>query len=245
MTDVTNAEVPSEIVALLEPGREKDLAKRAKQMHAATLKLWPKAMMRPLKRIERDPDNPRENEDTVPEVMLSLLAFGAQQCMVLDKEGMLIIGDTRYQAAERLGWPSFPTNVATNLTLAQARALGLMDNKSAEKSDWHYGRLKLRFEQLTALGFDLRTTGFERYEIDPILASTWEAPTPGSLPTPGDGNGSGSSEGNERRIEFDLEQWAVVQRASAKYRAQPGVSPETATAEVLTRICSRYAERDD
>ena len=54
-------------------------------------------------RIKPYPDNPRHNDAAVDAVAASLKEFGFRQPIVVDTEGVIIVGHTRYKAAQKLG----------------------------------------------------------------------------------------------------------------------------------------------
>src|SRR2546425_12059222 len=94
--------------------------------------------MRSVTDITPYPHNPRRNEHAVEAVARSIAAFGFRQPILVDQHGVIIVGDTRYKAAVRLGLKQVPVHVATGLTPAQAQAYRLADNKTAELADWDY-----------------------------------------------------------------------------------------------------------
>lgn len=53
-------------------------------------------------------NNPRDNENAVAEVAKSIKAYGFQQPIVVDKNGVIIVGHTRYLAAKSLGMTTVP-----------------------------------------------------------------------------------------------------------------------------------------
>lgn len=66
--------------------------------------------------------NPRKNENAVDKVAESIKQFGWQQPIVVDKDGVIIVGHTRYKAAKKLGFTEVPVLWATDLTEEQVRA---------------------------------------------------------------------------------------------------------------------------
>src|SRR5438477_649232 len=80
--------------------------------------------------------------------------------IVVDKHGLIIVGDTRYKAALRLGLEQVPVHVAAALTPAQARAYRLADNKTAELADWDHDRLVHELAELQKLQVDFDVLGF-------------------------------------------------------------------------------------
>lgn len=80
--------------------------------------------------------NPRHNEDAVAAVTASLRAFGFRQPIVVDEDGVIIVGHTRYKAALLLGMETVPVHVATGLSPAQVKAYRITDNQTATLSSW-------------------------------------------------------------------------------------------------------------
>jgi ParB-like chromosome segregation protein Spo0J len=60
--------------------------------------------------------NPRKNDSAVDAVAASLREFGFRQPIVVDSEGVIIAGHTRYKAALKLGLAKVPRHVATHLS---------------------------------------------------------------------------------------------------------------------------------
>lgn len=94
----------------------------------------------------------------IKQVAESIKAFGFNQPIVVDKNGVIIVGHGRYEAAKLLGLKDVPA-IKVNLTEEQAKAYRLADNKLNE-SEWDMG---LAIEDLKGLSdemFDL--TGFDK-----------------------------------------------------------------------------------
>ena len=56
--------------------------------------------------------NPRKNDAAVEAVAASIREFGFRQPIVVDAEGVIIVGHTRYKAALKLGLETVPVLVA-------------------------------------------------------------------------------------------------------------------------------------
>lgn len=102
-------------------------------------------------------NNPRNNENAVEKVAESIKQFGFQSPIIIDKANVVIAGHTRLKAAESLGLDEVPVIVA-NLTDDQARAYRLVDNKTAEFSDWDFEKLA---EELNGIDLDLSAFDFD------------------------------------------------------------------------------------
>lgn len=112
--------------------------------------------------------NPRKNDDAVDAVAASIREFGWQQPIVVDREGVIIAGHTRYKAAKKLGVDEVPVVVAENLTEEQVKAYRLADNKTGDYSQWDNVLLLKELEELEKIGEELGEelfTGFEKYDL--------------------------------------------------------------------------------
>lgn len=103
-------------------------------------------------------NNPRVNDGAVGAVAESIREFGFQQPIVVDRDGVIIAGHTRYKAAQKLGLTEVPVVVADNLTDEQVRAYRLADNKTGELAEWDFSALE---EELAGIGeLDMSLFGF-------------------------------------------------------------------------------------
>src|SRR5258708_37718904 len=112
--------------------------------------------MRPITSIRPYENNPRMNDA----VAASIKAFGFRQPIVVDEEGVIIVGHTRYFAALKLGMTTVPVHVAVGLTPAQVKAYRLADNQTAQLSDWDDDKLVHELAKLRDMDFDLGLTRF-------------------------------------------------------------------------------------
>src|SRR5439155_1843217 len=87
--------------------------------------------MRQITAIRPYENNPRHNDAAVDAVAASLRAFGFRQPIVVDEAGVIVVGNTRYKAALKLGLEEVPVHVAIGLSPAQARAYRIADNQTA------------------------------------------------------------------------------------------------------------------
>src|SRR6266852_2187690 len=124
-----------------------------------------KIEMRPIEAVQPYDNNPRLNDAAVDGVAASIRAFGFRQPLVVDEDGVIIVGHTRYKAALKLGLTEVPVHVAVGLSPAQAKAYRIADNQTATMSQWDDDRLPLELMQLQEMGFDLDLTGFSGDEL--------------------------------------------------------------------------------
>ncbi|GIW81673.1 MAG: methyltransferase [Gemmatales bacterium] len=99
----------------------------------------------------------------------SIREFGFRQPIVVDTDGVIIVGHTRYKAAQKLSLEKVPVHVATELTPEQIKAYRIADNKTNELSDWDYDLLPIELGELQALDYDLGLLGFDQDELAKLL----------------------------------------------------------------------------
>ena len=109
--------------------------------------------------------NPRLNDAGVEAVMASIREFGFRQPIVIDPQGVIIVGHTRHKAALKLGLEIVPVHVAEGLTDAQIRAYRIADNQTAQLSEWDDEKLAAELMELAKQDYDLDLTGFSADEI--------------------------------------------------------------------------------
>ena len=125
--------------------------------------------LRDINDIKPYPNNPRHNDHAVAAVAASIQAFGFRQFLVVDEQGMLVVGDTRLKAARQLGLAVVPVHVAVGLTPAQCKAYRIADNKSAELADWNNDLLVQELADLQKMDFDIDVLGFSAEELNHLL----------------------------------------------------------------------------
>ncbi len=116
------------------------------------------------------------SEDQVAQIAASIREFGFTNPLLVDGDNGLIAGHGRLMAARKLGMEEVPAIVLDYLSEAQKRALVIADNKLALNAGWDDELLRVEFDGLAELGFDLDLTGFS---LDEINALTPEALNPG------------------------------------------------------------------
>jgi hypothetical protein len=114
----------------------------------------------------------------------SIQDFGFVAPVLIDKDGTLICGHGRIEAARSLAMVSVPAVRIEHLSPAQVRALMIADNKLGDMSTFDEGLLVENFKLLSVegLSLDLETTGFAMGEIDGLL----DLPQPVGKPDPDD-----------------------------------------------------------
>lgn len=106
--------------------------------------------------------NPRRNDSAVDAVAASIKEFGWQQPIVVDRNGVIIAGHTRYKAAKKLKCKEVPIVVADNLTEEQVKAYRLADNKTNGLAEWD---ADLLIKELGEISIDMGQFGFDSNEM--------------------------------------------------------------------------------
>lgn len=109
-------------------------------------------------------NNPRINDNAVEPLVNSIREFGFKVPIVIDSNGVIVAGHTRYKAAQELGLETVPCIIADDLTDEQIKAFRLVDNKTGELATWDEEKLKIEIFDLQT--FPLVTFGFDKTEQD-------------------------------------------------------------------------------
>ncbi len=120
-------------------------------------------------RIKPYDKNPRRNDKAVEAVANSIKEFGFRQPIVVDKDGVIVVGHTRYKAAQLLKLKTVPVHVAADLTPQQARAYRIADNRTNEAAEWDVDLLPIELGELRDDGADLKLLGFTDKELAEYL----------------------------------------------------------------------------
>jgi DNA modification methylase len=147
-----------------------------------------KTELRKLTDITPYANNPRLNDHAVEAVAASIREFGFRQPIVVDEDGVIIVGHTRYKAALRLGLQRVPVHVAKGLSPEQIRAYRIADNQTNRLSDWDSDRLIAEVTELQSVDFDLGVLGFSVDDLTALLdpGSISGLTDPDTVPEPPD-----------------------------------------------------------
>jgi DNA modification methylase len=122
------------------------------------------------------------SEAQVALVAGSIREYGFTNPVLVDGDNGIIAGHGRVLAARKLGLASVPVIELAHLSEAQKRAYILADNRLAEAAGWDRELLALEAADLSEMGVDLGSLGFEAAEIDALLNAG--APDPREEATP-------------------------------------------------------------
>jgi DNA modification methylase len=118
-----------------------------------------------INRVTPYKNNPRINDAAVDAVGQSIEKFGFRQPIVVDKDGVIVVGHTRYKAALKLGLKQVPVHQALELTPEECKAYRVADNQLASIAEWDPALLSFELKELEALNFDLELLGFEDEDL--------------------------------------------------------------------------------
>ena len=121
-----------------------------------------------------NPNNPRKhNNAQILALAKGIRELGFNAPVLVDKHFTILAGHARVEAAKVAGLSEVPVVLLDHLSVAQAKAYVLADNKLAERSTWDEVKLAVQLKELAdlAVDFDMEVTGFELPEIDFRLQS--------------------------------------------------------------------------
>ena len=100
--------------------------------------------------------------EQIEKIARSISEFGMNQQIVVDTDGVIIVGHGRYEALKHLGMEIKPEYVkVVDLPKEKADAYRLADNKLNE-SDWDMELVVNELRELDLEGYDIEITGFDR-----------------------------------------------------------------------------------
>lgn len=140
------------------------------------VEVWPVDRLKPYARNAR-----KHSAKQVAQLRESFASFGQVWPILVREDGTIIAGHGRLEAAKAIGITAVRVIVAQGWSDEQCRAFGLLDNKVALNSEWDEKLLGLELAELSGLGVDLETLGFDAAELAPILH-----PESGGLTDPDD-----------------------------------------------------------
>jgi len=133
----------------------------------------------PIDSVNPDAANARKHgEKNMAAIVASLSRFGQRAPIVVQRKGMVVrAGNGRLAAAKSLGWSHIAAVVVDDESV-DAVAFAIADNRTAELAEWDKETLASLLDTLP--DEDLGVTGFERADLDILLASLSPAVAPES-----------------------------------------------------------------
>ena len=111
--------------------------------------------------IKEYENNPRINNMAVDDVAESIKQCGYINPIIVDENNVILAGHTRKKGLEKLGKDKIQVLKVTGLTEKQKKKYRILDNKTAEKSEWDFDKLQQELEELDFEDYDF---GFEEVE---------------------------------------------------------------------------------
>lgn len=198
--------------------------------------LWPLAV--PIDSVNPDPENAKKHSpENLAVIKTSLARFGQYQPLVADNTGILRIGNGRYSQMREMGW-TWVAVVRLACSYEEAVSIGLIDNKSSEGTIWNHEMLAKHLHMLQGVNFDLSFTGFQTFEIEPLLQAEWTPPAPsGDLE-----DEKGSTKSGAKSLRIPAELVPTVQAAFERLRtARKSIEPKMSDLRALECLCLLYS----
>ena len=131
----------------------------------------PKAECWPIERLIPYARNARTHSDEqIAQIAASIAEFGFNNPVLADQDGGIIAGHGRVLAARKLGLTEVPVIILSHLNENQKRAFMLADNRLALNAGWDEEMLQLELQALAQSDCHLEITGFDRKELERLLA---------------------------------------------------------------------------
>lgn len=133
---------------------------------------------RPIHELKPHDKNPRtHSKRQVEQIAKSIKRFGFVNPVLLDRDGNILAGHGRIEAAKSLGLTAVPTLDIGSMSDAERRAYIVADNRLAELAGWDSELLGMEMEAILEAmpDFDIGAIGFDDGELDALLAAA-EAP---------------------------------------------------------------------
>ena len=111
--------------------------------------------------IKEYENNPRINNMAVDDVAESIKQCGYINPIIVDENNVILAGHTRKKGLEKLGKDKIQVLKVTGLSEEQKKKYRILDNKTAEKSEWDFDKLQQELEELDFEDYDF---GFEEIE---------------------------------------------------------------------------------
>lgn len=109
---------------------------------------------RKMSEIKPYENNPRINDNAVDDVAESIKQCSYIAPIVIDEDGVILAGHTRYKALTKLGYSECDVIVALGLSEEQKKKYRLYDNKTSEFANWDQKKLSEELVDVDFLGYD-------------------------------------------------------------------------------------------
>lgn len=135
---------------------------------ANRIEMWPLGRLMPYAKNSRT-----HSAEQIDQIAASIVKFGFTQPILVDeKNGDIMAGHARLQAAYKLGLEEAPVIPLGHMSEAEKRAYIIADNKLAENAGWDEKILREELKGLLDDDFDLTVIGFSEKELEEILEAS-------------------------------------------------------------------------
>lgn len=114
---------------------------------------------------EYENNNRKHSKQQVARIAASIKEYGFSNPIIVDKDGCIIAGHGRYQAAQELKLETVPTIALEELTEQQVKELRILDNELAAQANRDFTAIDTELRELESEGFDLEEWGLSRLKI--------------------------------------------------------------------------------
>jgi ParB-like chromosome segregation protein Spo0J len=149
----------------MAPSRKGKSAPAAAKFPAYDVEKWPAGKLKPYAGNAR-----LHSPEQIAQLRGSFRQFGQVWPVLVRKDGTLIAGHGRLEAAKAEGFKTVRVIVANGWTEEQCRAFALLDNRVPLNAEWDKERLAAELSALQGAGTDLSALGFEPAELASLLA---------------------------------------------------------------------------
>ena len=99
-------------------------------------------------------NNPRVIDDAVEDVKESIRQCGYVAPIIIDEDGVILAGHTRYRALTEMGWEECDVVIVSGLSEEQRKKYRLYDNKAGELAKWDSKLLGEELADVDFMGYD-------------------------------------------------------------------------------------------
>ncbi|HNC56669.1 MAG TPA: ParB N-terminal domain-containing protein [Leptospiraceae bacterium] len=144
----------------------------------------------PIDNIIPDPENAREHsKEDIEEKKAALKQFGwTRPCIINSETNIIAVGNGFWQAAKELGYTEVPA-IFIPMSAVRAKALAISDNRLGDHGRYNLEQFNINIQEIAQwdVNTDWKALGFDKAEIDLLLASLNTEITNNDVPPTGNG----------------------------------------------------------
>lgn len=185
----------------------------------------------PITKINTAPYNPRKDlqpgDKEYEKIKRSIQEFDLVEPLIWNEHnGVLIGGHQRLKVIKERGDKEVEVSVVNIEDINKEKALNVALNKA--QGDWDFEKLSGIFKDLQLAGYDMTLTGFEDFEIAPLIEAEWNPPAIGEMP----------EVVNMVMFRATAEQAEIINKAIGEVRV--GANGEVSDGRALELICADF-----